>query len=126
MIGTTFNEQLNIVEVKFKGNIELDELLHFIFCVGQNKFLPEHCNMLVDATESSYCFSASDLEPIARNIEANTSRFKCFLGAFIHGNANDTALSIAMQRQEKFSTYRHKTFCTREAALAWIGVPIAV
>lgn len=126
MIGSTFNEQLQIVEAKFKGEISLQEIMQFVCNIGENKFLPNVCNIIIDATESHYNFGVEQLDFLARSIENNTSRFNSIKGAVIHHNTDDTALSVTLQRDFNYSKYQHKTFCTREAALEWLGVAVLV
>lgn len=126
MIGSTFNEQLQIVEAKFKGDICLNEILGFVKNIGDNKFLPNICNIIIDATESYYSFGINELAKLAKNIEQNTSHFESIKGAVIHHNTEDTALSITLQRDFNYSKYQHRTFCTREAALEWLGVKVEV
>ncbi|MDA3893541.1 MAG: STAS/SEC14 domain-containing protein [Salinivirgaceae bacterium] len=125
MIGSTFNEQLQIIEVTFKGKIDLDELIQFIFNIGQNKYLPPSSKLIIDATRSHYSFGIDALEAIAKKIEANTLHFERLKGAFIHQNTRDTAISIYIERNKKFTSYEHKTFCTREAAIEWLLVEVA-
>lgn len=126
MIGSTFNEQLQIIEAKFKGDISLEEILCFVKNIGDNKFLPSVCCIVMDATESFYSFGIDELDKLAQNIESNTAHFNIIKGAVIHHNTEDTALSVTLQRDFVYSKYQHKTFCTREAALEWLGVNIEV
>lgn len=126
MIGSTFNEQLQIIEAKFKGAICLNEIVQFVKNIGENKFLPGICNIVIDATESHYTFGTEQLGKLAKSIEKNTSHFESLKGAVIHHNTEDTALSVILQHDFNYSKYQHRTFCTREAALEWLGITAKV
>ncbi|MBC7197321.1 MAG: hypothetical protein H5U39_08725 [Deferribacterales bacterium] len=54
MITHSFNETLQILEVKYEGCITLEDLMEFGNWVATNKELPRELKILTDASESEY------------------------------------------------------------------------
>ena len=120
MIARTFNEQLNILEVIYNGQISYDELIEFGESFAKNKHLPRNLKMITDARKAEYTFSADKVSEIATHIEIHLKDYVHVKAAFVQTKPNETALSMVLENENKTNKYIHKVFCTRESALEWL------
>lgn len=120
MIGMAYNENLHIVEVIYKGVIELEDIFEFGTNIEQNPYLPRKLRMLTDATQAKYNFSVDKIPLLAKNLEEHTKDFEWIKAAFIQSRPNETAISMILENENKSSHYIHRIFYTRESALEWL------
>ncbi len=120
MIGMTFNETHGIVEVIYKGTIEIDDLINFGKALNKNEHLPRQLIMLTDAREAKYNFTIKEIPIIIKSMQENTKRFEFVKAAFIQIKPKETAMSTVLENKTKTSNYYHKIFYTKESALKWL------
>ena len=76
MIGMSYNEELDILEVIYQGDIALNDVLEYGKKIRANKYLPRRLKMITDATKANYLFTAEEIPIIAQALKENTKDFE--------------------------------------------------
>jgi len=119
MIGMCYNESLDIVDIIFKDDIYLDDLLEFINNIRYNKHLPRKLRLLTDATKAHYKFSLNEIPTIIKSL-SETKKYEIIKYAVIHAKPLETALSTILQKENTPLHFEHKVFSTRASAIEWL------
>lgn len=120
MISTWFNEELNILEVIYKGKISYEELVTFGVNFRENNKLPRNLKMITDASNAEYAFPVEKVSQIAGNLNDQLKNYNHVKAAFIQAKPTETAISMVLENENKCKKYQHKVFYTRESALDWL------
>lgn len=120
MISMSFNEELEILEVVYQGDITLDDILEYGKKYRDMKYLPRKLNMITDATEANYLFGVSEIPILAKALRDNTKYFESIKSAMIQTRPIETAKSVVMNQENISPNYRHKVFSTRDSAIEWL------
>jgi len=116
----SFNEDLEILEVVYQGDITLDDIKEYGKKFREMKSLPSKLNMITDATKANYLFKASEIPLLSKALYDNTKHFESIKSAMIQMKPTETAKSVIMEQQENPANYRHKIVSTRSSAIAWL------
>ena len=68
MIEYKFNEELQILEVFYEGNINFNDLIDYRNSVFSDKSLPRDLRILTDATKSSYNLNPDEIHLLYREL----------------------------------------------------------
>ena len=120
MIGMTHNEELDILEIVYQGDIALNDILEYGKKIKDNKYLPRNLKMITDATKANYLFSLNEIQIISHALKENTKHFESVKSAMLQSKPIETAKSMIMQQENVTLHYQHKIFYTRTAALKWL------
>jgi len=120
MIGMSYNEELDLLEIIYQGDIALDDILEYGKKIKNNKYLPRNLKMITDATKANYLFSPEEIPIIAQALKDNTEHFESVKSAIIQSKPIETAKSIIMQQENVTPHYQHKIFYTRALAIEWL------
>lgn len=120
MIAMSYNEILEILEIRYKGEISLDNLLELGNKINQNKHLPRNLKILADATKAKYTFNIDKIPLIANDLNKKTKGYESIKFAMIQEKPEETAMSFALQNENYTPHYSHKIFCTKSSAIEWL------
>lgn len=121
MINSIFDNQLNILNTEFKGDITKDELLDYLIDFKENTYSQKNLKSIVDTTNASYKFSFKDLNEINTAKNESIKSYDTVLVAVIINNPVTAAISTLFAAIANTEHYKHKAFSTHEAALMWIS-----
>jgi len=124
MIRHLFNNELQILEVTYQGQINAEDILKFSSFISTNKELPRKLKILTDATDAHYNFSHSTADELISYLKQNLKNYHSIMDAFIHSKPKETAYSQLLEIEKNYDNYAHKVFATKEAALHWLMVDL--
>ncbi|MDO6760563.1 hypothetical protein Q4566_10165 [Tamlana sp. 2_MG-2023] len=120
MIKTKFNNELQILEITFTGEIHASDVCHFISSFKKNKSYPKKLKGIITATETVFKFSIPDLSTFDRAKSASLENCDLVVMAIIINNASTAAMSTLFQIQANNKDFKFNVFSTREAAKFWL------
>jgi len=121
MISAHFNSELGIFELKYSGNVNLDDILEFIRKhIDNNALLPRELKMLTDARQITFDFVPDDIPKIGTEVKKLISQYTCIWDAFITDSPFETAMTLLYKNAMKGYSHKFKTFITKDAALEWL------
>lgn len=122
MVKSTFNQQTNILESQFKGDVYLNEILDYIKATKANATYPRKLKILTDAQHAIFKFNANDLKAIVSENNQSLERYHAIIDAIIIDSPQTAALTILYQELAKNDKYYFNVFSTQEAALNWLDM----
>ena len=120
MIKYTFNEDLQILDVKYEGAINTEDILNHVRFISENNTLPRKLKILTDARNVNYNISPGSIPELTKALKQNLTRYEFIMDAFLHSKPKETAYSLLLEVEQKYNNYSHKVFTTKEAALEWL------
>ena len=117
MIKYNFNEDLQILEVKYEGVINIEDFIKHNQFISENDLLPRKLKILTDARNANYDLSSDSIHKLIEILEPGFTKFEFIKGALLHSKPKETAYSILVEVEQKYNNYSHKVFTTKEAAL---------
>ncbi len=121
MISANFNSELGIFELKYSGNVNLEDILEFIRKhLDNNALLPRKLKILTDARQIKFNFMPDDVSEIGREVKSLISQYTCIWDAFITDSPFETAMTLLYKNVMKGYNHKFKTFITKDAALEWL------
>lgn len=120
MITYRFNETLQILEVKYKGCITLEDLMEFGNWVATNRELPRELKILTVASDAEYKLVHKDFNKLLLALEHNCRFYSFIKAAYIHHKPMETAYSYLLYHKKNIPNYHHAVFSTYEAAIDWL------
>lgn len=121
MVISEFNPLTDILEAKFEGHVNLEEILDYIISTKNNKDFPRDLKIITDASQASFNFSYNGLQSIVSENKKSLKQYSSITDAIIVTNPKTTALSILYQELEKTKKYKFNIFSTKEAAMDWLN-----
>jgi len=121
MINYKFNEELQILEVSYEGEISFSDLTDYGNSIYSDRSLPEYLKILADATRACYKLTHEELPLLVRDLEKHIMPYKSVRAAFIHGNPRETAISMLLEHEKLSDKYEHAVFSSRKAAVDWLS-----
>ncbi|QQS52285.1 MAG: hypothetical protein IPM71_06000 [Bacteroidota bacterium] len=120
MISYQFNNNLQILEVEYSGEVDLNQLIEYGEKIKNDGSLPRNLLILTDATKANYRFEISDTSIILDTLKEQLSSYTSVRTAVIHQRPMETAFSMALEVDQEIPGYQHMVFATRTAALNWL------
>jgi hypothetical protein len=121
MIYSKFNDELQILEVFYEGEITLNDLAEYGNNVCLDTSLPRNLRILTDATKASYNkLDPGQIPAVIELTKENIKPFQRVKAAFIQSKPIETALSHLLELEFDSDKYHHSVFSTRKAALDWL------
>lgn len=120
MIKCDFNDELQVLEVIYEGDISADEILEHARFIAENKNLPRKLNILTDARNAHYKFKPKETRQILKFLKQSVKKYEFIKDAFIHKAPRETAYSMTIEFNQQHPNYEHKVFSTKQAALIWL------
>jgi len=120
MITYQFNNELQVLEVSYEGDIGFDEIIEFGDLVYTDPSLPQDLKILTDATIARYGLTHSELKDLINVLFEHVKAYHSIKAAFIQSQPKETAYSYIVEMEAKLPNYYHAVFSTREAALSWL------
>lgn len=71
MISYQFNNNLQILEVEYSGEVDLNQLIEYGEKIKNDGSLPRNLLILTDATKANYRFEISDTSIILDTLKSN-------------------------------------------------------
>lgn len=121
MISTSFNQQTNILESKFEGNVTLSEVVNYIIATKENKTYPRKLKILTDSIDAIFNFSIEDLEIIVEENIKSLEKYDLIIDAIIIDDPKNTVLSMLYLELAKTNKYKFEIFATKSAAIDWLN-----
>jgi phage-related protein len=115
-----FDETDNVLFIKLKGNVSIENILQSADELEQNKTLPRVLRIIEDARDANVKLSVRELHLIEQKIRIVAKNFDSIRHAVIHSTPINTALSFMMSDMIKSSNYNLKVFSTMEGAKDWV------
>ncbi|MBE0651761.1 MAG: hypothetical protein IH595_13090 [Bacteroidales bacterium] len=123
MITYKLHKSHQVIEINYKGDIYLQELLDFINSMIAKCDLPYKLKSITSATEANFKFLYSELEPIVEAMSCLSKRIDSLKEAFIINSPQAMVLATTFKiMNSKSENYRMEIFSTKEAALRWQGI----
>ena len=120
MISTQFNNSNNILEVKYSGDVSLNQILEYINETKLNSKYPRTLKILTNATEANMSFSPNDVQAIVDANNKSLQNYDYIIDAIIVANPNETALSVFFQLLSENQKYKFKVCSNYETAKLWL------
>jgi len=121
MIGYWFNEELQILEVNYSGDVYADDLIGYGEEIASNLDLPKDIlRILTDVTDATYHVHPREYDKLRENLRKHTAGFKMVRAAFLQHSPVETALSVLFSQNTGNPRYIHKVFSERSFALDWL------
>lgn len=121
MVTAKFNQQTNILESKFEGNVTLAEVVNYIIATKDNKTYPRKLKILTDSIDAVFNFSIEDLEIIVEENIKSLEKYDLIIDAIIIDDPKNTVLSMLYLELAKSNKYKFEIFATKSAALDWLN-----
>ena len=120
MIRFKYNQELEMLEVTYSGNITLQELIGFGEQVYSDSSLPRNLKILTDVTNANYEISPDEFSELKRNLERHISAFDSVKAAYVHSKPKETAYSYIISQENSIPNYKRGVFSTIPAARNWL------
>jgi hypothetical protein len=120
MIKYKFNEELQILEVRYEGSIRISDLMEYGNSVFTDESLPRDLRILTDAKNASYILLPEEIPQVIKMTLKHIKPYNKVKAAFIQSKPIETALSLLLELEFKSGKYKHSVFSTRQAALHWL------
>ncbi len=120
MISYQFNHNLQIIEVEYTGDVDLNQLLEYGERVKNDGSLPRDLLILTDATKANYLFDIAENSVMLETLKDQLKPYNSVRVAVIHSKPMETAMSMLVDADHKIADYNHMVFTTRRAALQWL------
>lgn len=120
MITYEFNDQLQILEVFYSGEITFNQLQSFGNHIHVTHELPRVLKMLTDVTQAEYNLKTVEIEQLVVDLEKHVSSYTSLYAAFIQNKPKETAYSILLEKKARIPGYHHAVFSEKETALRWL------
>lgn len=120
MIAMSFNEELDILEIVYNGDIDFDDLINLGEKIRDNSHLPRSLKMLTDASKANYIFPPDKIPQMAEIIKSHIGSYSRVKAAFVQVRPTETAMSIVMNNENNSDKYVRRVFCLRETAIQWL------
>ena len=121
MVTAKFNQQTNILESKFEGNVTLAEVVNYIIATKKNKSYPRKLKILTDSIDAIFNFSIEDLEIIVEENIKSLEKYNLIIDAIIIDDPKNTVLSMLYLELAKSNKYKFEIFATKSAAIDWLN-----
>ena len=121
MVVSAFNQQTDILESKFEGDLKIKDVLAYIESIKNNKTYPRNLKIITDTTQAHFNLSISDIRIIAIENDKTLEEYNSITEAIIVNEPNSTALSMFYKGLERNKKFKFDLFSTKEAALKWIN-----
>ena len=120
MVRTEFNHQTGILNSKFEGDVNINEIVDYVIATRENKSYPRILKILTDATTANMDFTPRDLTLIVEENYRSLEKYDFIIDAILLKSPKETALSILYQELAKTNKYIFQVFSTKEAAVKWL------
>ena len=120
MIHSTFNEELKILETKFKADINASDILNYIKAFKDNTSYPRKLKGIIDAENAIFNFSFKDLKSFNDEKTKSLESYEVVAMAIIINNSATAAISTLYEAIANNKKYKFKVFSTLDAASAWM------
>lgn len=120
MIRYSFNEELNVLEVFYSGDIYLKDLIEYGEMIRESISFPRDLRILTDATKANYLLKPDEVRLVKNIMKEQIKPYKTVKTAVFHQKPFETAMSFILKNEAPIDDYQHDVFSTREAALDWL------
>ncbi len=121
MVTAKFNQQTNILESKFEGNVILSEIVNYIRATKENKSYPRKLKILTDSVDGNFNFTIDDLKIIVEENYKSLEKYELIIDAIIIDDPKNTVLSMLYLELAKTNKYKFEIFATKDAAINWLN-----
>ena len=121
MVTAKFNQQSNILESKFEGNVTLSEIVNYIRTTKKKETYPRKLKILTDSRNAIFNFTIENLEIIVEENYKSLEKYEFIIDAIIIDDPKNTVLSMLYLELAKTNKYKFEIFATKSAALDWLN-----
>ncbi|MCB4799049.1 hypothetical protein [Neotamlana laminarinivorans] len=121
MITSKFNEEINILETEFTGEVDSVSILLYLNEFKTNTTLPRTLKTLVKAEKVKFKFSVKDLKDFNAVKNQSLKQYNNVASAVVISNPIGAALCTMYGALANNESYKYKVFSTQEAALLWLN-----
>ena len=94
MVRTEFNHQTGILNSKFEGDVNINEIVDYVIATRENKSYPRILKILTDSTTANMDFTPRDLTLIVEENYRSLEKYDFIIDAILLKSPKETALSI--------------------------------
>lgn len=120
MVYYVFDDEKNILNTQFEGEVSLKEIINYINSTRQNKKYPRELRIITDSRRSKMTFTKDELTKIVNANNKSLKEYDNIIDAIIVENTQDAVLSLFYQELSKADNYKFKIFTNYNKALDWI------
>ena len=120
MIHYHFNKEIQVLEVRYEGDISEEDIIKHSLFVANNKNFPRILKIITDSTNAHYTFSPTIIKKLLIYVEESLRNYEFIKDAFIHSNPIETAYSHLLEIEQNHDNYSHRIFSTKKAAIHWL------
>lgn len=122
MISYHFDKEDKILNVKFQGEISIQDMYDHILWLRENKELPQRLKILSETTEAKWSEKVGRQELLSFLEENKTSlaQREIIYDAYVISGTFETALGMLYRELNKIKNYNFNVFSTKRAALNWL------
>jgi hypothetical protein len=120
MIEYYLNSETQILEVTYKDDICIKDLLEYGEMIKKNRTYPRNLKILTDATFAKYILEPTDVNLMLKALKEQIQPYESVKSAVFHNKPRETAISHLVNLWGPIPNYQHKVFSTKEAALLWL------
>jgi hypothetical protein len=120
MISYEFNEELEILEVFYTGDISLLDVLEYGEMIKKDFSLPRDLKILTDATRANYTINPGEISHLHQVMKEQIKPYHSVKTAVIQEKPLETAISMLVDSQGPIQAYQHQVFSSRKAAIKWL------
>lgn len=120
MITFKYDQEQGILEVKYSGQITIEELNNYGEQIYKDKSLPRRLKILTDVSDGYYNINPSEFPELNKNLEIHLSVYEHIKAAFVHSKPRETAYALIISQENSIANYERKVFSTMSAARRWL------
>ena len=120
MITFKHNREQGILEVKYSGQINMEELINYGEQIFENKSLPRRLKILTDVSDGYYNINPSEFPELKEKLEIHLSVYEHIKAAFVHSKPRETAYALIISEENSIPNYERRVFSTMSAARRWL------
>ncbi len=120
MIEHQFNNDLQILEVIYHGEVDFSDIIDFYNYISENQQLPRDLKILTDARNATYVFNIEKAAQVITALKESLQKYDSLTYAFLHSKPKETAYSQLLAADKVHKNHFHKIFASREKALEWL------
>lgn len=122
MAEYTYNSNLNVLEVKFIGDLDIKNVLEYYDFVRKDKSLPKNLKVLIDCSQVKFKIETTEVVYVKEAVWQTVKVSHPLREAIIVDQPYETVIATLFGNLSfDIELYNFAIFCTKEAALDWLS-----
>ena len=121
MLKYSFNDELNILNVKVTDYVNVSDIINHYKYLFENNSFPEKLNVLIDSGNAVFEVKPDEIKKVLKPLLKSINKYDHLHEAILVNNPYKTAIaSLFKKKYINFKNYKFNVFSTEEAALNWL------